>query len=64
MSLSAHYETLCNKHAKIEQEIQSAYAAFSSDDYIQSLKRQKLKLKEEIAKLEQDEQLALQFAEA
>lgn len=52
MSLSNHLEELQRKHGDIERELDEAMAHPSVDDLeIISLKRRKLALKDEIAKL-------------
>jgi hypothetical protein len=52
MSLSSHISQLRQKHEAIERKIQEAVRSPGSDDLeITALKRQKLQLKEEIARL-------------
>lgn len=52
MSLANHLEELQRKHSDIERELDEALAHPSVDDLeIVSLKRRKLALKDEIAKL-------------
>lgn len=53
MSLASHLEELQRKHGDIDREIDEALAHPSVDDLeIVGLKRRKLALKDEIAKLE------------
>jgi hypothetical protein len=53
MSLANHLEELQRKHSDIEREIDEAMAHPSMDDLdIVTLKRRKLALKDEIAKLQ------------
>jgi hypothetical protein len=52
MSLTSHLEELQRKHGDIDRQIEQATASPSTDDLeILSLKRRKLALKDEIAKL-------------
>lgn len=52
MNIEAHLATLEKKHGVLEEELHSALLRPSTrDDYISSLKRRKLRLKDEIAKL-------------
>lgn len=52
MTIEAHIETLEKKHGAIEQELHSAMLHPSTGDVvIAQLKRQKLKLKDEIERL-------------
>lgn len=52
MSLEAHIETLEKKHGVLEEELHSAMLHPSSGDtMIAELKRQKLKIKDEIERL-------------
>jgi hypothetical protein len=52
MSLSSHISQLRQKHEAIERKIQEAVRSPGSNDLeITALKRQKLQLKEEIARL-------------
>jgi hypothetical protein len=52
MSLASHLEELQRKHGDIEREIDQALAHPSVDDLeVVTLKRRKLALKDEIAKL-------------
>lgn len=54
MSLAAHLAELSEKHRMLEQKLQEEQARPGSDDVeIRRLKREKLKLKDEMAKLEQ-----------
>ena len=53
MSLQVHLTELEQKHQALEREIQDAMSHPSSDDLrIAELKRRKLQLKDEIAKLQ------------
>ncbi len=53
MSLEAHIGELRDKHRSLEAEIEDELAHPSSDDLrIAELKRQKLRIKDEIARLE------------
>lgn len=55
MSLQAHLAELEKRHQSIEREIEDALAHPSSDDLqIVELKRRKLLLKDEIAKIRED----------
>lgn len=54
MSLASHLAELSEKHRMLEQRLQEEQARPGSDDsVIRRLKREKLKLKDEMAKLEQ-----------
>jgi hypothetical protein len=53
MSVIAHFETLNQRHARLEATIENAYASHLSDEVISELKKQKLLLKEEIHLLNQ-----------
>jgi hypothetical protein len=53
MSLSSHVEELKKKHLSLSQRVEEAQRApGSSDAEIADLKKQKLRLKEEISRLE------------
>lgn len=52
MSLSSHLKELRNKHDILSQEVELAQRSPASDDLqITALKKQKLKIKEEIERL-------------
>ena len=52
MSLSSHVEELRKKHASLDEAVEAAQRAPGIDDlHIANLKKQKLKLKEEIHRL-------------
>lgn len=52
MSLQSHIAELSRRHQAIEKEIETVKAAHSTDDLrVAELKRRKLSLKDEIAKL-------------
>ncbi|NNJ69415.1 MAG: DUF465 domain-containing protein [Boseongicola sp.] len=52
MSLSSHLKELRNKHETLSQEVEQAQRSPAFDDIqITALKRQKLKIKEEIERL-------------
>lgn len=52
MSLSSHLQELRKKHANLSDEVEQAQRSPSIDDLqITALKKQKLKLKEEIERL-------------
>ena len=52
MAIEAHIRELSDKHAKLDLAIQSEMKSLASDDtQIAALKRQKLKLKEELEAL-------------
>ncbi|MDJ1015754.1 MAG: DUF465 domain-containing protein [Paracoccaceae bacterium] len=52
MSLSSHLQELRKKHQHLEEQVEEAQQSPGSDDLmITSLKKQKLKIKEEIARL-------------
>lgn len=52
MTIEAHIETLEKKHGALEQELHSAMLHPSTDDIqIAELKRQKLKVKDQIERL-------------
>lgn len=56
MSLASHLEELQRKHSEIEKEIDDALAHPSVDDLeIATLKRRKLALKDEMARLKVEE---------
>ena len=55
MSLSSHVEELKKKHHTLSLQVEEAQRAPGSDDLaIAELKKQKLKLKEEITRLSMD----------
>ena len=55
MSIQSHLAELENRHRALEEEINEALAHPSTDDLkIAELKRRKLQLKDEIARLRQD----------
>jgi hypothetical protein len=55
MAIQSHLAELEKKHRALEDEINEALAHPSTDDLkVVELKRQKLKLKDEIARLRQD----------
>jgi hypothetical protein len=55
MAVEAHVEGLTTRHQKLEQEIEQALAHPSSDPLeIAKLKRKKLRLKDEINKLQSE----------
>ena len=47
MSVQAHLDSLYEKHAKLEEEINNAYF-HHQDDRVGMLKKQKLRIKDEI----------------
>jgi len=52
MSLSAHLEELRRKHATLKAEVEEAQRSPGIDSYhLRDLKKQKLRIKEEIARL-------------
>lgn len=52
MNIEAHLATLEKKHGVLEDELHSALTRPSvQDEYIAALKRRKLRLKDEIAKI-------------
>ena len=52
MSLSAHLEELSRKHATLKAEVEEAQRSPGIDDYqLKELKKQKLRIKEEIQRL-------------
>ena len=52
MSLSSHLQELRNKHETLSQEVEKAQRSPAFDDLqITALKKQKLKIKEEIERL-------------
>ncbi len=54
MSLSSHLQELRKKHESLDIQVEEALRSPASDDLmITSLKKQKLKIKEEIARLSQ-----------
>ena len=53
MTMEDHVESLKAKHARLDQEIDSeAHRPLPDSSHLTELKRQKLKLKEEISKLQ------------
>lgn len=55
MSLSSHLQELKRKHRALEDEVVQAQRAPGTDDlHIANLKRQKLRIKEEITRLSPD----------
>jgi hypothetical protein len=53
MALSAHLQELSERHRQLERRIEEAVASPGSDDLeIRRLKQEKLKLKDEMARLE------------
>lgn len=54
MSLSSHVQELRKKHHSLEMQVEEAQRSLAVDDLtLTSLKKQKLKIKEEIARLTQ-----------
>ena len=52
MSLSSHLTELRKKHANLEQEVEEAQRSPATDDLaITALKKQKLRIKEEIERI-------------
>ena len=52
MSILSHIQILKQKHEKLSSEVEEAYKSPASDElYISKLKKQKLRLKEEISRL-------------
>ena len=52
MSITSHIQNLKQKHAKLSSEVEQAYKSPASDElYISQLKKEKLRLKEEISRL-------------
>ena len=52
MSILSHIQILKQKHEKLSSEVEEAYKSPASDElYISQLKKQKLRLKEEISRL-------------
>lgn len=59
MSLQAHISELEAKHHALKTEIETVQASPSADDlHVHELKRQKLRLKDEIARLRADTEAA------
>ena len=57
MSLHAHYETVQQKHSKLEAQIAQEWVRPSPDLVaIQTLKKQKLLLKEELERIRHEEE--------
>ena len=52
MSMIAHFEVLNKKHAWLDAAIQRAYAHHLPDTIVSDLKKQKLRVKEEIYMLD------------
>ena len=50
--LQNHIASLKDKHSNIEKRIDALYAERAPDQYIQTLKKEKLSIKEEIARNE------------
>ena len=53
MSVAAHLDTLHQKHSQLKKEIQSAQAHHAPDDELQRLKKQKLRIKDEIKQFDE-----------
>ena len=54
MSLSSHLQELRKKHEKLSEKVEQAQRMLSTDDVeITQLKKEKLRLKEEISRLQQ-----------
>ena len=52
LSILSHIQILKQKHEKLSSEVEEAYKSPASDElYISQLKKQKLRLKEEISRL-------------
>ena len=52
LSITSHIQNLKQKHEKLSSEVEQAYKSPSSDElYISQLKKEKLRLKEEISRL-------------
>jgi hypothetical protein len=52
-SLTNHLVALKNKHHDLDKRIEALYAEHAPDQYIVPLKKEKLRLKEEIVKIEE-----------
>ena len=52
LSITSHIQNLKQKHEKLSSEVEQAYKSLASDElYISQLKKEKLRLKEEISRL-------------
>ena len=52
LSIMSHIQNLKQKHEKLSSEVEQAYKSPASDElYISQLKKEKLRLKEEISRL-------------
>ena len=52
LSITSHIQNLKQKHEKLSSEVEQAYKSLTSDElYISQLKKEKLRLKEEISRL-------------
>lgn len=52
LSITSHIQNLKQKHEKLSSEVEQAYKSPASDElYISQLKKEKLRLKEEISRL-------------
>ena len=52
LSITSHIQNLKQKHEKLSNEVEQAYKSPASDElYISQLKKEKLRLKEEISRL-------------
>ena len=49
MSINIHYENLLERHAKLENEINIAHRHHLADSTITKLKKEKLRIKEQIS---------------
>jgi hypothetical protein len=55
MTLSSHVQELRKKHQNLSDQVEAAQRSPASDDlYVTELKKQKLRLKEEISRLSAD----------
>lgn len=54
MSMSSHLQELRKKHEKLSEKVEVAQRTLSTDDFeITQLKKEKLRLKEEISRLQE-----------
>lgn len=54
MSIEGRLISLKNKHHELDKKVEALIGEHAPDHYITSLKKQKLKIKEEIIKLEKE----------
>jgi hypothetical protein len=56
MSITTHIKTLNNKHKELDDKLHSAYIHYLPNNEISKLKKEKLRIKDEIKNLEESDE--------